>query len=198
MSQGPRSTGGISGSSVFSGQCSGLSFGGSLMTVETDFENILANMSDPRNGLPDEVFHFIRKVTPLINVDLLIRRDGRTLLAWREDEFDKGWHIPGGIVRFREAFQSRIDAVALTEIGATVESEPSPCNLVEMREPPRGHFIALLYRCRLTSEIDPIRIYSGHGKPANGSLSWIEGVPDNLYPMQLVYLDWLEGQKGTK
>jgi ADP-ribose pyrophosphatase YjhB (NUDIX family) len=164
------------------------------MTAETDLENILANMNDPRNGLPDEVFHFIRKVTPLINVDLLIRRDGRTLLAWREDEYDKGWHIPGGIVRFRETFQSRIDACALTEIGATVESEPLPCNLAQLRHHDRGHFISLLYRCSLTSEIDPARLYQGQGKPANGSLSWIEGVPHDLYPAQLFYKDWLEGR----
>jgi colanic acid biosynthesis protein WcaH len=165
------------------------------MTVETDLENVLANMNDPRNGLPDTVFHFIRKVTPLINVDLLIRRDGRVLLAWREDEYDKGWHIPGGIVRFREAFHARIDAVAQSEIGATVESEVLPCNLVELRHHPRGHFISLLYRCSLTSEIEPARIYSGQGKPAIGSLSWIEGVPPDLYPAQLFYKDWLEGRK---
>ena len=162
------------------------------MTVETDLENVLANISDPRNGLSDEVFHFIRKVTPLINVDLLIRRDGRTLLAWREDEYDKGWHVPGGIIRFRESLHARIDAVALTEIGATVESEPSPCDIFETLQHPRGHFISLLYRCRLTSEIDPARFYSGHGKPANESLSWVEGVPDDFYPFQLFYKDWLE------
>jgi colanic acid biosynthesis protein WcaH len=164
------------------------------MTAETDMENVLANMSDPQNGLPDEVFHFIRKVTPLINVDLLIRRDKSTLLAWREDEYEQGWHIPGGIVRFREAFQSRIDAVARTEIGVTVESEPSPCDLTELRHHPRGHFISLLYRCTLTSEIDPARIYSGQGKPTNGILSWIEGVPHDLYSAQLFYRDWLEGR----
>jgi ADP-ribose pyrophosphatase YjhB (NUDIX family) len=158
-----------------------------LMTVETDLENVLANMGDPRIGLLDEVFHFIRKVTPLINVDLLIRRSGRTLLAWREDEYDEGWHIPGGIVRFREAFHSRIEAVALAEIGATVESEASPCNIAQLRQNPRGHFIALLYRVSLTSEIDPARVYSGRGKPANGSLCWIEGVPQDLYPAQLFY-----------
>jgi ADP-ribose pyrophosphatase YjhB (NUDIX family) len=165
------------------------------MTVETDLENVLTNMRDPRTGLPDDVFHFIRKVTPLVNVDLLIRRNGRTLLAWRDDEYDKGWHIPGGIVRFREAFHARIDAVALTEIGASVESEPSPCNLAQIREHPRGHFISLLYRCSLTSEIDPARIYSGLGKPTNGVLSWIEGVPDELYPLQVFYRDWLEGRR---
>src|SRR5258708_12556975 len=113
------------------------------MTVETDLENILANMSDPRNGLPDEVFHFIRKVTPLINVDLLIRRDGRALLAWREDEYDKGWHIPGGIVRFREAFHARIDAVALTKIAATLESEPFPSNLHQLPHHTPRPFISL-------------------------------------------------------
>lgn len=161
---------------------------------ETGLEKILANMNDPRNGLSDKVFHFIRKVTPLINVDLLIRRDGRTLLAWREDEYDKGWHIPGGIVRFREALHARIEAVAHLEIGATVESETSPCNLAELRHHPRGHFISLLYRCSLTSEIDRSRIYSGQGKPELGSLSWIEGVPNDLYPAQSFYKDWLDGR----
>lgn len=165
------------------------------MTVEVAFESVLANMADPRNGLSDEVFHFIRKVTPLINVDLLIRRNERVLLAWREDEYHKGWHIPGGIVRFREEFHARIDAVARLEVGVTVESEAVPCNLAELRHHPRGHFISLLYRCSLTSEIEPARIYSGRGKPANGSLSWFEGVPQNLYPTQLFYRDWLEGRR---
>ncbi len=165
-----------------------------LMAGERDFEDILASMSDPQNGLSDEMFHFIRRVTPLVNVDLLVRLGGRTLLAWREDEYDKGWHIPGGIVRFREALHSRIDAVALQEIGATVESELLPCSLNQVRDHPRGHFISLLYRCSLTSEIDPARFYWGHGKPEIGSLSWVEGVPYDLYPAQHFYRDWLEGR----
>jgi len=127
------------------------------MTVETDLENILANMNDPRNGLPDEVFQLIRKVTPLINVDLLIAATDARFSPGAKTNTTKGGNIPGGIVRFRETFQSRIDTCALTEIGATVESEPSPCNLAELRQYARGHFISLLYRCSLTSEIDPAR-----------------------------------------
>ncbi|MCP3384581.1 hypothetical protein NLM31_29835 [Bradyrhizobium sp. CCGUVB4N] len=165
------------------------------MTAKVDLENVLAKMRDPRKGLSDEVFHFIRKVTPLINVDLLIQRNGRTLLAWREDEYDTGWHIPGGIIRFREEFQSRIDAVARVEIGATVESDAAPCNIAELREHDRGHFISLLYRCSLTSELDPVRMHSGEGRPANGALSWIEGLPKDFYPAQLFYRDWLEGKR---
>jgi len=164
------------------------------MTIESDLDNVLAHTGNPEEGLPDAVFHFVRKITPLVNVDLLIRRNGCSLLAWREDEYDTGWHIPGGIVRFREALLSRINAVALHEIGATVDSESGPCELTQLRHHPRGHFISLLYRCNLTSEIDPSRFYSGLGKPKNGSLSWIRGVPDDLYPAQRFYADWLDGR----
>src|SRR6476661_4775370 len=103
------------------------------MTVRTCLDDVLASVSNPERGLPDEVFDFIRKVTPLVNVDLLIRRDGMTLLAWREDEYETGWHIPGGIVRFRESLQSRIDAVAANELGASADSESDPCAMHQLR-----------------------------------------------------------------
>jgi|ERR1700694_2551213 len=162
------------------------------MNSNCELDQILGDISDPKKGLPDEVFHFVRKVTPLINVDLLIRHNGCSLLAWREDEYETGWHIPGGIVRFREALKSRIDAVALNEIGASVDSEPAPCAMNELRHHERGHFISLLYRCTLTSEIDGSRFYSGSGRPKNGSLSWIRGVPHDLYSAQKFYADWLQ------
>jgi ADP-ribose pyrophosphatase YjhB (NUDIX family) len=161
------------------------------MTVRTCLDDVLTHISTPEQGLPDEVFDFIRKVTPLINVDLLVRRDGMTLLAWREDEYETGWHIPGGIVRFRESLQSRIDAVAATELGATVDSESDPCVMNQLRHHERGHFISLLYRCKLTSEINPSRVFSGQGRPRNGDLGWIRGVPDDLYPAQRFYEGWL-------
>jgi colanic acid biosynthesis protein WcaH len=50
------------------------------------------------------LYVYIRKLTPLVNVDLLIKHaKGRTLLSWRNDGCSgTGWHIPAGIVRFRE------------------------------------------------------------------------------------------------
>jgi hypothetical protein len=144
---------------------------------ETQLEQILAGIADPRRGLPDEVFHFIRRLTPLMNVDLLIRRENETLLAWREDEFENGWHIMGGIIRYRESPLTRISEVARIEIGATVTSESSPCNMFSELNHPRGHFFSLLYRCELTSTPEPDRFYPGHGKPRHGQLCWIKGVP---------------------
>lgn len=41
----------------------------------------------------------------MVNVDLLIKNvsSNETLLTWREDEYyGPGWHVPGGIVRFKE------------------------------------------------------------------------------------------------
>jgi colanic acid biosynthesis protein WcaH len=42
---------------------------------------------DPRGGLAEELFLFVSRVTPLVNVDLLIQDTGhRTLLTWRCDD----------------------------------------------------------------------------------------------------------------
>ena len=43
---------------------------------------------NPSMGLPDELFHYISRTTPLVNVDLLIKdENGRTLLSWRDDQY---------------------------------------------------------------------------------------------------------------
>ena len=59
-------------------------------------------IDDPREGLTEEIFYFISKLTPLVNVDLLIKNElNETLLTWRHDKFyGPAWHIPGGIIRF--------------------------------------------------------------------------------------------------
>lgn len=162
-------------------------------SMVADLERIRAGLENPEQGLPDPVFDFIRQVTPLINVDLLIRRDDRTLLAWREDEYHTGWHIPGGIIRMRESLKARIDLVALNELGAIVESEPAPCAIAELRDYARGHFISLLYRCRLVTELDASRMSSAEQKPRHGELCWIRGVPQEFYPAQRFYAEWLRG-----
>ena len=83
---------------------------------------------NPSAGLPDEVFFYISRMTPLVNVDLLIKdENGRTLLSWRDDLYaGKGWHVPGGIIRFKESLETRVKKVAETEIGTSVDFDPNP------------------------------------------------------------------------
>src|SRR5205085_9887670 len=62
-----------------------------------------------------------------------------------------GWHIPSGIIRYKESATDRVRAVAHTELGADLAFEPAPIFVLESIAPERdrGHFYSLLYRCRL-------------------------------------------------
>ncbi|OQW92079.1 MAG: NUDIX hydrolase [Thiotrichaceae bacterium IS1] len=152
---------------------------------------ILASIEDPKQGLPQEIFYFISRLTPMINVDLLIKNDSeQTLLTWRADEFfGPGWHIPGGIIRFKEKAETRIQKVAQTELGATVKSEPSPIAINELFAPHRdvrGHFISLLYRCSLVSPPNP-DLQCLEDKPQHGQWKWHNRCPDNLISAQEIF-----------
>ena len=104
-----------------------------------DTINILESLvKDSSKGLPEDIFLFISRLTPLVNVDLLIKDDGnRTLMIWREDEYSKpGWHLPGGIIRFKETIANRIRAVAKNELGVTrIEFNPVPLAINEVIHP---------------------------------------------------------------
>ena len=149
-------------------------------------------IADPTQGLPDEVFYFISRTTPLINVDLLIKDDkGRTLLAWRADQFcGCGWPLPGRIIRLKETIEQRIQKVAEREIGRQVEYDPSPIKLTEMIHHERGdrsHFISLLFACRAPSSFEPKN--QGLTKDDPGFLKWHDSCPDNLIDYHKIHYE---------
>ena len=154
-----------------------------------------AAIGDPRQGLPEEVFLFISRITPLINVDLLIQDDaGRTLLTWRDDEFfGAGWHIPGGIVRYKELAADRIRACAKAELGAEVAFDTTALLVSENIRPhrSRGHFVSLLYRCRLLTQLDPARC-AGSGAPLAGMWRWHQSCPPDLIDAQASYAPFFQ------
>ena len=124
-----------------------------MATTIRDLESFIG---DPHLGLPEPIFRLVSSITPLVNVDLLIKdKLKRSLLTWRDDNYSPaGWHVPGGIVRFKEPLADRIKAVAKGELGAEVVFDPTPLIMKEIVHPSRkerGHFISLLYLCRLTS-----------------------------------------------
>ena len=145
---------------------------------------INATVQDAKQGLLESVFYMVSRLTPLINVDLLIKNEaGQYLLTWRDDRhYGPGWHIPGGIIRFKERWEDRIAAVAMGELGATVAFEPNPILIQQAINPSRdirGHFISMLFACTLASPADPNKkAMSDH--PNNGEWAWITGCPDNL------------------
>lgn len=145
--------------------------------------------------LSEEVFLFISRVTPLVNVDLLIQDSTRrTLLTWRSDQFyGLGWHVLGGIIRYKETAADRIRTVAEQELGATVEFNPVPILVQESIFPEwrdRGHFISLLYLCRLTSDLDESHRYWPES-PLPDQWLWHERCPENLIKEQRAYAVYL-------
>lgn len=145
---------------------------------------VLEHIPDAKVGLPQEIFYFVSQITPMINVDLLIKnKQGQSLLTWREDQFyGPGWHIPGGIIRFKESIEDRICKVALTELGCKVRSSSEPIHvrsLVNKDRDIRGHFISLLYLCELESAPDQERIFDVTS-PKSGHWAWHDGAPENL------------------
>lgn len=158
--------------------------------------HILSLIENPRLGLPQQVFYFISQLTPLVNVDLLIKNEqGQTLLTWRDDGFyGPGWHIPGGILRFKETAENRIKKVAAEELGISVKADIKPLAINEKiakNRDVRGHFIALLYACQLTSEL-PLETQASAENIKAGQWQWHDGCPDNLIEQHNVYRPFIE------
>ena len=159
-----------------------------------DFSSLLqafeSAVGDPAQGLPQDASLLIGRMTPLVNVDLLIQDDdGRTLLTWRDDEFfGAGWHLPGGVIRFKERAADRILACARQELGTEVSHDAEPLLILEsIREPhDRGHLISLLYRCQLRGELVEAKKATADPPPA-GQWHWHLHCPPNLVEVQAPY-----------
>lgn len=163
------------------------------MDVKNNIDFLESYVGDPSLGLPEDIFLFVSRLVPMVNVDLLIKdEDGRTLLSWRDDAIcGKGWHVPGGIVRHKETFHQRILKVAETEIGATVkfDAEPIAINQVFGDHATRGHFISLLYRCFLSRSFAPKN--EGLALTDVGYLMWHNKCPGNLITLQDIYRSYI-------
>ena len=156
---------------------------------------------DPTKGIGEELFMTVSALVPIVNVDLLVYNDrGQFLLTWRDDAHcGKGWHVPGGCIRFKETFDERIRKVAKIELGLTdftFDKEPvkvfeiidnSKREIVNQNE--RAHFITLVYKCHASSTFT---IDNGNRKEGEvGYVKWFDRLPEDLLPIQKCYKEIL-------
>jgi colanic acid biosynthesis protein WcaH len=155
---------------------------------------INACLPDSKNGLPDDIFYLVSRLTPMINVDLLIvNEQNEKLLTWREDQFyGPGWHIPGGIIRFKELAETRISQVAELELGTSVSWEARPMVIREImnhNRDIRGHFISMVYKCKITGTLRAEYKASDSEKLVNGQWRWFSAMPPNMIRPHLKFED---------
>lgn len=154
------------------------------MELTKIIETLEFYVPNPSKGLPEELFLFISRITPLINVDLLIKNEqNHTLLTWRDcGYYPPGWHVPGGIIRYKETIAERISAVAKNELGAEVEFNPVPLainDMINSTRKNRGHFISLLYQCRLVTRPDE-SLRCKDDSPNPNEWMWHSSCPANI------------------
>ena len=153
-------------------------------------EGLLAKLSGPGADLPWPLFRFITEVTATPDVDLVVCDDKKgVLLAWRDDPFGTGWHVPGSIIRHREEVAHRISACAAEEFGCELNVADGPFALVQIFDD-RGHSVSLCFKARLIGEPRK-RVLSEKEPPEAGDLRWFTEPPEQLYPSHLVYGDLL-------
>lgn len=121
----------------------------SLNTKETkELSRLLLKIDNPHEGLPQEVFDSLVKIVPFASCELIIVNKKGVLLTWREDKYWHGWHIPGGLMRFRDSFDERIKKVAKEELGVNIKKYKFlfPINYVNCS---RGHAVSLVFLCHV-------------------------------------------------
>lgn len=146
------------------------------------------------NELGTKRFHLVSGITPIVNVDLLIQKFEKqkryTLLTWRQDEFYSGWHIPGGVIRYKEKMKERVSEVAILELGTSIAESEGPIEIhehINNSRKVRGHFISLLFRCTLNSEPNKNLMHLPEKILRNGVWMYHSKKPSDLIVQQNVY-----------
>ena len=109
--------------------------------------SLLKKIDKPHEGLPQPVFDALCDVIPFVACELVVVGKKGILLTWRKDKWWKGWHFPGGLLRYRENFDERIQKVAFDELGINLTSYKFlfPMNYGQGS---RGHSVSLAFLCK--------------------------------------------------
>ena len=109
--------------------------------------SLIKKIDNPHEGLPQPIFEALIKIIPFIACELVVVGKKGLLLTWREDKWWRGWHFPGGLLRYQENFEERIEKIAWKELGVNITN----CKFLLVKDCPfsnRGHFISLVFLCK--------------------------------------------------
>jgi len=117
---------------------------------QEQLSGLLKKIDDPHAGLPQPVFEALLKVVPFVACEIVVIGKDGIFLTWRNDKWFKGWHFPGGLMRFNEDFKERIDYVVKNELDAKLKSYHL-LFVENFNFSQRGHTVSLVFLCELDS-----------------------------------------------
>lgn len=125
------------------------------------------------------------KVVPF-STELVVVRERKVLLTWREFEGTAGWHTPGSYVEPRESWQDTVSRIAHRELKCDVAFERALATFSNPQNP-RFHDLTVLAQCHLIG--DPLMsLYDpGAGSPTTGQFAWFADKPANILPVHDKY-----------
>lgn len=120
---------------------------GSRTLNEKETKILIRLLKKVKLPAPYPVFVALCKSVPMIAVNLAVMPDNRRLLlTYREDEFYKGWHIPGSILRYRESLADVFKRIGRQELKMKIKSIRFVNYFIEHSR--RGHELILLFVAR--------------------------------------------------
>lgn len=115
--------------------------------------SLLEKIKNPRVGFSQEVFDALVKVVTFPSCELIIMNEKRELLlTWRHDKWWRGWHFPGGLMRYRQTFDQCLSSTAMRELGVKIISKKFLFPINYSRGP-RGHAISLIYLVEIRGKL---------------------------------------------
>ncbi|OFZ55546.1 MAG: hypothetical protein A3D92_11390 [Bacteroidetes bacterium RIFCSPHIGHO2_02_FULL_44_7] len=135
---------------------------------EKQFASLIKKIGDVRKGLSKPLFDALCKIVVFPACELvLVNNKKEILLTYRKDKYWKGWHFPGGLIRFRESLVKRLKTTAKAELGVSLSNLKFlfPINYPLSK---RGHSLSLVYLCKTKNH------------PKDGQ--WFKTMPKDIIP----------------
>ncbi|KGF91726.1 MULTISPECIES: NUDIX hydrolase [Prochlorococcus] len=153
----------------------------------------------PKKGLGKRIFLILSQLTPITNVELIIKTiHNKSLLIFRDDEFyGPGWHLPGGILRFKEKSRTRIIKTIENEIGVLSPKIQDiklmgVYEIVNLKMIVRSHFISLIFKVNLEENTLNFKDFNPNKEYKNGDVAAHTDSPNNLIKEHLKYKDLID------
>jgi len=126
-------------------------------------------IKEPEKGIGTELFEAVITIVPQTCIEAVVvdnlERPSKILVVWRDDQHYRGWHFPGGYIRFGQDFDETVRSVITRELGVPVKSF-TDTEVKYSHLDSRGHTLGTIFLVEL------------EGNPTQGQ--WFDHVPEEL------------------